>query len=209
MDLKGILGRRPRIIGALLVAATGAGMAAPAAHAGLLAGPASCASSATSQAFSQWGDSNDYELAPGGNFASANSGWTLTGGAKIVTTQVPFDIGGAKTVGALYMPPGSTAQSPTMCVNPADPTYRFLGYSTGGSNGLSSQAIYTEVLGLRLALALNSTRLQSSWGPAPAETTGAAPGSLLSLGAATMSLRFQSSGYSIISDVYVDPRMHG
>src|SRR4051794_17557794 len=89
--------RRARI--ALTAAVTGAALFAAlpgTASAGVLVASApSCANGATSQPFTQWGDSNNYFLAPGGNFESGAAGWTLNG-ARVVTDQEPWRVHGDK-----------------------------------------------------------------------------------------------------------------
>lgn len=74
-----------------------------------------------SQPFSTVRDSNWYTLAPGQNVNSFDgTGWTLSGGAKLVTTTLAD--GSTGTV--LDLPTGATAVSPPMCVSAAYPSAR-------------------------------------------------------------------------------------
>jgi hypothetical protein len=74
-----------------------------------------------SQPFSPFHDANWYTLAPGQSVNSFDgAGWTLTGGAKLVTTTLAD--GSTGTV--LDMPAGATAVSPPMCVSAAYPSAR-------------------------------------------------------------------------------------
>src|SRR5579862_2257724 len=79
-----------RIAVAALGAAPVAGaLATPATAAANPSSTASCTDPALSQPFLAWGDDNWYALAPGearDNFYGG--GWTLTGGAHIVTTTL-------------------------------------------------------------------------------------------------------------------------
>jgi len=74
-----------------------------------------------SQPFSSVKDANWYTLAPGQSVNSFDAtGWTLSGGAKLVTTTLAD--GSTGTV--LDLPAGSTAVSPPMCVSAAYPSAR-------------------------------------------------------------------------------------
>ena len=91
-----------------------------------------CTAPSLSQPFLAWGDSNWYALAPGetaDNFTGG--GWTLTGGAKIVTTTLKDGTTGA----VLDLPRGSSATSPTICLTSDFPTARTMVRNVSGSNG--------------------------------------------------------------------------
>jgi hypothetical protein len=76
--------------------------------------------------FMRFGDDRDYVRAPDGSFEDARlSGWQLSG-AKRVTEADPVDLGATDGRGMLSMPTGSTAISPTMCVDLNYPTFRVL-----------------------------------------------------------------------------------
>ena len=61
-----------------------------------------------------FGDSNWYTLTPGESLDNFDGGgWTLTGGAQIQTT----DLADGQTGSVLDLPSGSTAVSPTICVD--------------------------------------------------------------------------------------------
>src|SRR3954447_22824845 len=87
--------RRARI--ALLGTLTGAALfvAPSAANAGLLVQSApSCDNGAFSQPFAQFGDDNNYFLAPGGDFEGAAGDWA-DNGARVVSDQEPWQVAGA------------------------------------------------------------------------------------------------------------------
>ncbi|MBV9604797.1 MAG: hypothetical protein JO027_06810 [Solirubrobacterales bacterium] len=105
-----------------------------------------------SQPFISLGDSNWYTLVPGQSQDSfIGTGWTLTGGAKLVTTTLAD--GSVGTV--LDLPAGATAVSPPMCVNSQYPDARvdlrqlgngaalhaYVAYTGGKSQGQSSGAL--------------------------------------------------------------------
>jgi opacity protein-like surface antigen len=92
-----------------------------------------CSNPVLSQPFLAAGDFNWYTLMPGetpGNFDG--SGWTLSGGAKIVTTT----IADGSTASVLDLPSGSKAVSPTICVTSAYPTERAMVRDVVGSEGV-------------------------------------------------------------------------
>jgi hypothetical protein len=85
------------------------------------------------QPFLSAGDNNYYTLVPGqtaDNFEG--TGWTLTGGAKLVSTT----LGDGATGSVLDLPSGSKAVSPTMCVTSAYPTARMMVRDLVGSEGV-------------------------------------------------------------------------
>jgi hypothetical protein len=81
----------------------------------------SCGDPALSQPFLAWGDSTCYALAPGESQDSFSAtGWTLSGGAKIVTTTLSNGTQGS----VLDLPSGGTAVSPVVSMNSAHPYVR-------------------------------------------------------------------------------------
>lgn len=93
-----------------------------------------------SQPFGSLNDSNWYTLAPGQSVDSfTGRGWTLTGGAKLVTTTLAD--GSVGTV--LDLPAGATAVSPAMCVNSQYPDARFDVRQAVGGPGLGVSVAYT------------------------------------------------------------------
>ena len=168
-----------------------------------------CAATSTGQAFSQWGDSSYYMMMPGGSFAGSAPGWTLTGGARVVSDSAPWNLNGYAPSGSLYLPAGATAQSPFICVDPQDPTYRLLQQQGNAYGSMGVQAVYRSLLGAQLAITLSPVDATASWSPTGTLPTAAAPASLISDGTAQMSLRFTAGpGGAYIDDVFVDPLMH-
>src|SRR3954453_23785393 len=72
-----------------------------------------CDGAALSQPFAQWGDDAQYKLLPGGGFEGTQAGYTLRGGAKVVSGSEPF-APGAK---ALSIPAGGSVLTAATCVN--------------------------------------------------------------------------------------------
>ena len=66
-------------------------------------------------------------MAPGGSFEDDSSaGWSLEGGAGVAAGNEPFNLRGLQDNNSLVLPAGSSATSPTMCVDLHWPTLRFV-----------------------------------------------------------------------------------
>ena len=90
-----------------------------------------CVDPQVSQPFLSSNDANWYTLSPGEAADDFDgSGWTLSGGAQIITTQ----LADGQTGSVLDLPSGSTAVSPTVCVQSDYPTARTMVQTTGGAN---------------------------------------------------------------------------
>ena len=85
------------------------------------------------QPFLEWGDDGSYFLAPGGDFDSSASGWTLQRGASVVADASPDGWGAS-----LSLPAGGSATSPPICVAPGYTHGRMFGQATGALRGLGS-----------------------------------------------------------------------
>lgn len=165
-----------------------------------------CNANPVSQPFLQWGDSGTYELAPDGNFASAPTGWTLSGGAGRVTGGSSFDTPALASSYSLALPAGASAQTPASCVDAAYPTFRFLTSSAAGGTMLV-EVVYPTLLG-EVAVPVQTLLVPSSWQPTPDALTVSLVTALLKGGTTQMSIRFVALTGSIkIDDVYIDPRM--
>jgi hypothetical protein len=81
---------------------------------------ATCEGESFSPALAAYGDSNEYALAPGGEFNAGEEGWQLSGGAKVVTARRP----NGSTGSVLELPAGASAVSPPSCVTMRYPTAR-------------------------------------------------------------------------------------
>lgn len=161
-----------------------------------------CNSNALSQPFAPWGDISSYELAPGGDFESASPPWTLTGGAQVVPGSEPFAATGTLGVSSLSLPAGSSAQSPTTCVDAAYPTVRFF---VGGTGTVAVSLVYDG-----LAIPTGVAVAAGSWSPTPVMVTSAPVDGLLSGGTAHVSLVLTGlTGSPQVDDVFVDPWNRG
>jgi hypothetical protein len=98
-----------------------------------------CQAPLLSQPFWGFKDTRHYVLAPGGDFSDAGgAGWQFFGGARIVDDIRPDGTVG----GSLYMPSGSTAVSPVMCVDMTYPTARLWARTLGGDGDVDFSVSY-------------------------------------------------------------------
>jgi hypothetical protein len=192
------------------VALLGVGAAAigtPAAHAGALTLNACPADSALSQPFVTWGDTNEYRLLPGGDFAAGAPGWTLSGGATITGTGEPFSLAGGPSQNSLSLPAGATAQSPYTCVDLTQPTFRLVDAAEAPPSLVAVSVVYRSVIG-PVSVPIGTIAGSSGWQPSAQFRNGATIAGLLQGGTAEMAVRFTAlTGATRLDDVFVDPRM--
>ena len=168
-----------------------------AAQAGLLN---SCTPSAVGQPFLPWGDSASYELVPGGDFES--SAWTLTGGAQLTAGSEPYAATGTLGSGSLSLPAGSSAESPSTCVDATYPTTRFFIAGSG--------IVEVSVVDNGLAIPAGVAIAPGDWQPTPSTLTESPLLGLLSGGTAQMSLQLTALlGDPQVDDVFIDPWNRG
>jgi hypothetical protein len=105
--------------------------AVPAANAGLIGNLLNNCPSGGAQVFAPWGDTNNYLLAPNGGFEFGSTGWSLSGGASVVSGNEPFYPTGSHS---LALPSGSTATSPTVCLGSSQLYIRMFGKDLSGTD---------------------------------------------------------------------------
>jgi hypothetical protein len=95
------------------------------AGAGILASSATnCYTYTFEHPFVRWADEFDYVLSPDGTFERRARGWTLTGGARAGSGNESFYVHRRGESHSLWLPAGSSATSPSMCVGIEYPTLR-------------------------------------------------------------------------------------
>jgi hypothetical protein len=120
---------RLRYLVPALVAA--AAFAVPAANAGLIGNLLNNCPTGGAQVYAPWADMNHYLLAPNGGFELGSYGWSLSGGASVVSGNEPFYPTGSHS---LALPSGSTATSPTVCLGSSQLYIRMFGKDLGGTD---------------------------------------------------------------------------
>ena len=200
-----------RLCALLAVFALGA-VAAPLAQAGTSqSSGGSCPSGVVEHPFAL--DPISYYLVPGGTFENGAPGWQLNNGARIVDGNSTYYAHGAGEMKSLYLPSGSNAVTPPVCVSLLDAVVRLYAQNRGTLllSNLQVNVIYKTALGLTvehpvLGLGIGG----SAWTPTLpmpllADLTGA-----LSLDGITTNVRFRFQPIGLgasyrIDDVYVDP----
>src|SRR4051812_24830388 len=193
---------RNRFALAVAVAALCAVLPAASASAALIE-TSPCDGAQLSQPFAAFGDNAYYKLVPGGDFESGLSGWSVNGGAKVVS-------GGHSGRYGLSLPAGSSVTTPVSCVNAGAPSFRFFSKSSGGLLGLlpllKVDLVCRDSLLALVALPLGPALPSSTFKPSLSLLTASVVAGLVDDGEADLAFRFTSvTGTWTIDDVYVDP----
>jgi hypothetical protein len=205
---RGVFGR----LAVLVVVLVSAGALSGSANAQLLGG--ACGDRPLSRPFMPWLDPMQYTLAPRGTFEAGTSGWTLKGGAAVVTGNEPWKVSGAGSR-SLYLPSGSSAMTPPICVETLDPTVRYFARNRGvvALSSLLVEVVLLDSSG-RAVLTLPAgvhTGL-GSWHPSLPGVALLNLTGVLNGGKANVKFRFRPVGLGArwqIDDVYVDPLKMG
>jgi hypothetical protein len=189
----------------LLVVATSAlASTVGTARAGLITGLLGGGCGATVPAFAAWGDWSGYYFPPNGGFENGSAGWSLTGGASVVTQDnEPWFLAGFGTH-ALSIPTGGSA-SVSVCYGLTYPGVRVFASGTDGPATIHVRVVAHSLLGVLSVLDGGTFTAGSQWSPSPKVSTLfsalAAP-----LGTKTMELQFTvENGTAQIDDLFVDP----
>ena len=168
-SMNGII--RRAVLAATAAVATAAVFAAPASAGILTASASDCGDETLTKPFAQFGDSANYKLVRNGAFETGTDGWTLTGGARVVTGNEPWKVGGSGHAKSLVLPAGSTAISPVSCVGLGEPTLRFFAKKNRAALlGISTLAVSVDVktsLGLTVAVPVGTVLNGGQWKPTP------------------------------------------
>ena len=173
---------------------------------------ASCPTQPVSNPFSQWGDSNDYFLVPGGSFEGTSDqvGWTLSN-ASLTTGNEPFNVNDPGDQQSLTINGGGSATSPFFCVDDTMSSLRFFAQQAGGGTNLRVKALVQNADGSVTAVPVADLADGSMPAWAPTDPLGGA-GHLPAGTSVMVALRFRapvSSGSWQIDDIYVDPYRSG
>jgi hypothetical protein len=198
-------GRGFRLRFVLAAALAAAGLAVPAASAGVL-GAVLPPCGAVTYPFDAWGDYEGYCAFPNLGFENGTTSWTLSGRTSVASANEPWHVSGAGTH-ALQLGPGATALSSSLPVSLRDPWIRFFARSAGANGSLRVQVIFHGLLG-NLTGVLNIGSLSpsgySTWQPTQRVLSALA----LPIGTTSAQVQFTStatSGSWQLDDVYLDP----
>ena len=194
---------------ALVASATAAAVAVSASPA-LAAQPASgCPAAELTNPFLTWGDSADYQLAPGGDVEDGGTSWSLTGGADAAEGNETFNVMSAADHLSLRLPGSSSATTARMCIGIESPSYRLFVKRSGGSSSsrLVAEVVYDDAAGNEVVVPSGTISADEDWMPSPSLPTVVNVLAPAQGNAIDMSLRFTATGGGVwsIDDVYVDP----
>lgn len=148
--------------------------------------------------FSSWGDQRAYVLAPDGDFEAGGAGWSLEGGATVVSENETSYLNSATDSQSLALPEGSSATSPILCVGQETPFVRAMVRSSGDGARLRVETIYTG-LGVIRTHTVGGERLE--WGPTHPLHLGRA----IATDESVQIRLTPVSGDWQVDDLYVDP----
>jgi hypothetical protein len=173
---------------------------------------ATCQTPSISTPFAQWGDNNDYFLAPGGSFEGTADqiGWTLSN-ATLTPGNEPFQVNGGGDGQSLTIAGGGSATSPFFCVDNTMSSLRFFAQQVSAGAGIRVQALVQTSGGVStVPIGHLFDGSMPGWAPtAPiaADNSGLADGQTLNV-ALQFTVRASAASWQI-DDVYVDPYRSG
>jgi hypothetical protein len=178
---------------------------------------AACPTGATTQPFTQFGDTADYALAPGGSFEDGAAGWLLNNNA-IAGGNESFFAHTQSDSQSLTMSPASSVVSAPICVDATTPFLRLFAKKVTGNNGsVRVDVLYNDVYNVLRSAPAGRIVLggpagngdYTQWSPSPILKLGSLlPLSLYPNQTTTVQLRFSTDlapGTWAIDDVYIDP----
>jgi hypothetical protein len=158
----------------------------------------------TAPVFAPWGDWSGYYFAPNGGFENGSTGWSLSGGAAVVSqNNEPWYIAGFGSR-ALQIPTGGKAAI-NVCYGLTYPAVRFFVAGQGGTAKVHVRVSSRSLLGLVSILDGGTFTADQGWQPSPKiSTLLSAVASLV--GTSSLQLQFTvESGTAQIDDLFVDP----
>jgi hypothetical protein len=172
----------------------------------------SCKETPTTKAFSAFGDTADYSLAPGGSFEAGTSGWSLTG-SWLQSGNESYKVGGAADSKSLGIAASGKAVSPEFCVGMEHPTFRFFARRTSGSWGVLNVKVRWKDNGVTNEVVVGSVSGNDmSWHPTRAFSLAQVLGIWNDDQSFQAQFVFDPENYGgnwAIDDVYVDPYSRG
>jgi hypothetical protein len=154
------------------------------------------------QVFSQWGDSNYYELAPDGGLEEGGNGWTFLDGAGLVGGNETEYLNGAADETSLSLPYGGVAISPRVCVDESTPVFRLMALNAG-DDGAKLRVTVTYEAGRETTVRAADLRADGEWEPTdPLRLNGGGNRERVARISFTPK---DDSGEWLIDDLYIDP----
>lgn len=158
---------------------------------------AECPVQPTSKAFAQFGDTNDYYLAPGGAFESLT--WSSVGSVDLSFDNDPFEL--APGVLSARLDSGESV-STSFCVDRTMPHLRLVAKRIDGQLDVTVRTAYNGSTDSSSG-SLDNSYHEKSWGPSAYIPLKSADIPVGESGTATIT--FRSQGAWRIDNVFVDP----
>ena len=154
--------------------------------------------------FAPWGDWSSYYFAPNGGFELGSYGWSLGGGAAVVSQDNdPWYLAGFGSH-ALQIPQGGSA-SINVCYGLTYPAIRFLAAGQNGPATVHVRVVTRSLLGVVSVLDGGTFTVDEGWDASPKTSTLLSSVASL-VGAKSMQLQFTvENGTVQIDDLFVDP----
>ncbi|MGB9186066.1 MAG: hypothetical protein WCB67_18600 [Solirubrobacteraceae bacterium] len=175
-----------------------------------VAAAASCPTLATTTPLSQFGDTNNYFVVPGGTFegSSLPAGWTASG-ASLTAGSEPFHVLNASDNQSLTIQAGGSVTTPYACIDATMPEMRFFAHQIGSGSDLKVDVL-VKLGGWTMSVPLADLADGSMPAWALTDPILAPPGQSLAPGVIVQgALRFSVTGSGNqgwqIDDILVDP----
>lgn len=173
---------------------------------------AACPAQPLSNPFSQWADTNQYFMVPGGSFEGTADqvGWTLSN-ASLTAGNEPFYVNSSADQQSLTINARGSATSPFFCVDNSMPDLRLFAQQTVAGSDLKITALVQTAAGVSIYPVGSVTNGSiTSW--APTNSIALNSGSIPNGSTLMVALRFEvpaGTGAWQIDDAYVDPYRAG
>jgi hypothetical protein len=172
------------------------------------ASAASCPSNGAAKVFSPWQDQRNYVLAPDGGFESNASGWSLSGGAKVVSENESYFLHGKGDQRSLSLPAGSSAASPPVCMAIDTPVFRMMARNSGDPRSQLRVTASFKLLGLVRTQTIETVTAGSAWQPTDPHSTvltlSTVVGTLIPSAIEIRVTPLDSKGKWQVDDLYID-----
>jgi hypothetical protein len=176
------------------------------APAGAQARRGACPGQPVSQVFLPWADPSWYASVPDGGLEAGGAGWTLQGGAEVVSGNEPYYVRSASDSRALAVGPSGSAGTPPACIGPGHPTLRFFVRSSIATQGTLLVTVeLVEPAGTSRSVLIGVIGPTSSWQPSPVLPVLTNTLALLIPQQAVFRFTPSGAGQWYVDDVYVDP----
>lgn len=171
-----------------------------------------CPTFQTAEPFVPWADNGDYFLGPAADFEGSLTGWTVKGGAKIVSGNEKYYVNAPTDSHSLLMPKNATVTSPSICVTLNTPDIRlFYENTTSASAQLTVNMTYTSNLGKPSTVAVAKITVPKSTGwtlTSPILFLTNIQSILSSNNQTWVTFQFVASNSLQVDDFFVDPIKH-